>query len=199
MNQLIIRKEQEQDYFEVEKITRAAFWNDDKIEKMGIGANEHYLVHKLRGNQGIEDLTFVALLGDTIVGHVIYSSGCYILSESGEKTEVLTFGPLTVHPDYQKQGIGKALMIYSIEQAKKLGYGAIFIYGHPTYYPKFGFKEAKEYNVTTKEGANFPAFMCLELKENYLQGVSGKMILSSVFDDKVLSDGILLYDKKFTE
>jgi len=50
--------------------------------------------------------------------------------------------------DY-KQGIGSALMRHSLKTAAKLGYGSVIFYGHASYYPRFGFKEAKEFGITT--------------------------------------------------
>lgn len=48
-------------------------------------------------------------------------------------------------------------------QAKQLGYKAIIIFGDPNYYHRFGFADAKQYNIQTSDGANFDAFMALEL------------------------------------
>jgi predicted N-acetyltransferase YhbS len=54
-----------------------------------------------------------------------------------------------------------------------MGYKAIIIYGDPAYYSRFGFKEAKNYNITDKEG-NFPsALLVLELYQNALNGING--------------------------
>lgn len=77
--------------------------------------------------------------------------------------EVLSLGPLTVAPKFQGKGIGSRLVRHSLSVAKILGYDAVIIFGHPTYYPRFGFQEAKEFGISTKEGKNFPAFMALEL------------------------------------
>ena len=55
---------------------------------------------------------------------------------------VLNFGPLSVLPEYQRQGVGKALVQAMIKKAKRLDYGAILFFGRPEYYPRFGFQEA---------------------------------------------------------
>lgn len=102
-------------------------------------------------------LVFVAEIQGKIVGHIIYSNA-YIQKPNGTKVNVLNFGPLSVHPQYQKQGLGTALMKHSIEIAKSLGYGAILFFGRPEYYPRFGFVEAKEFNITDCNGYNYPAF-----------------------------------------
>ncbi len=76
-----------------------------------------------------------------IVGHVIYSLA-KVMTPDAQEIQVLNFGPLSVHTDYKRMGVGSALMRHSIAEATRLGYRAIFFYGHPDYYPKFGFRRA---------------------------------------------------------
>jgi len=196
LNNIIIRLEEEKDYSTVEELTREAFWKKERIAKLGVGCTEHYMVHSLRKKYGIMELNFVAEVNGKIVGHVIYSKAS-ILQPNSEKKEVLNFGPLSVLPEYQKQGIGSALMKHSIECAKKLGYGAILFLGHPTYYPRFGFVEAKEFGITTASGENFPAFMAMELKTGYLNGVSGRYFEATIYNDEKNKELAKEYDKKF--
>lgn len=80
-----------------------------------MGATENYMVHMMRGDTGIDELTFVAELDGKIVGHIIFTKDSYILQEDGSKVEVLNFGPISVSPEFQKQGIGKALMNHSMQ------------------------------------------------------------------------------------
>ena len=99
--QLTIRRETPADYRAVEALTRDAFW--------GWGENpmcdgEHLIVHRLRESTDIvPELDFVAEANGMLVGHIIYAKA-QILSPDGQKTEVLTFGPLSVLPRCQKQG-----------------------------------------------------------------------------------------------
>jgi len=194
-----IRLEEREDWSEVELLTRKAFWRDDRIEKIGIGATEHYMVHMMRGNEGIKELTFVAEIEGKIVGHIIYSNDSYVLQADGSKKKVLNFGPISVLPEYQKHGIGSALMNHSIMSAKDLGYGAILFFGHSIYYPRFGFKEAKEFGITTEWGNNFPAFMAMELQEGYLKGISGKFIESPIYNEDITKVAAKEYDKRLYE
>lgn len=196
LNNINMRHEEEKDYRTVELLTRDAFWINERVEKIGVGCTEHYMVHSLRKKDGIMELDFVAEIDGKVVGHVIYSKA-YILQPNTEKKDVLNFGPLSVLPAYQKQGVGSALMNYSIECAKKLGYGAILFFGHPTYYPRFGFIEAKEFGITTAWGDNFPAFMAMELKEGYLKGVSGRFIEALIYNDELNKEQAKEYDKNF--
>mgnify|MGYP002508525455 CR=1 FL=1 len=79
---------------------------------------------------------------------IIKCRPCYFFNFS----VILFFGPLSVLPEYQRQGIGQALIRTMIEKAKKLGYGAILFFGRPEYYPQFGFKEAVIYGISDAEG-----------------------------------------------
>ncbi len=191
-----VRLEEEKDYRTVEELTREAFWRDERIEKIGVGCTEHYMVHSLRNTDGIKELDFVAEVDDKVVGHVIYSKA-HILQPNNEKKDVLNFGPLSVLPEYQKLGIGSALMEYSLERAKKLGYGAILFFGHSTYYPRFGFVEAKEFGITTIGGNNYPSFMAMELKSDYLKNVVGKYIEAPIYDEDMHKELAKEYDENF--
>ncbi|MCP1225478.1 GNAT family N-acetyltransferase [Sebaldella sp. S0638] len=128
-----IRNEIEKDYREVEELTREAFWN-----LYVPGANEHFIVHNLRESKSfIKELDFVAIHEDKIVGNIIYTLS-YIEDESNKKHEVITFGPVSILPEFQNRGIGRKLIEHSINKAKDLSYKAIIIYGYPDYYSKYG-------------------------------------------------------------
>ena len=192
-----VRPEEEKDYRRVEEITRAAFSYPGRIEKGGIGSPyEHWMVHALREKDGIKELTFVAELNGIVIGHIIYSHA-RIETEDGRHIHVLNFGPVSVLPEYQRQGAGKALMRTSIAKAKELGYGAICFFGRPEYYPQFGFIEAKEFGITDLNGANYPAFMAMELKPDYLKNIHGKYYESTIYDDNRNKDAVKEYDKSF--
>jgi len=192
-----VRLEEERDYRKVEEITRSAFSYTGRVERGGIGCPfEHWMVHALREKDGIKELSYVAEMNGEIVGHIIYSNA-RIEMTNGQSVNILNFGPLSVKPKFQRQGIGKALMNTTIAKAKELGYGAICFYGRPEYYPQFGFLEAKEFGITDPNGANYPSFMAMELKRGYIKNVRGKFIESSIYDDNLNQDTIKEYDKGF--
>jgi len=195
---IIVRLEEPSDYRIVEELTRKAFWRPERVIEIGVGCTEHYMVHSLRQKDGIKELDFVAEIDGRVVGHVIYSRA-YILQPNNEKKDVLNFGPLSVLPSYQNMGVGSALMRYSIESAKRMGYGAIFFFGHPTYYPRFSFIEAGTFGVTTVNGKNFPAFMAMELAFDYLKGVKGKFVEAPIYNDDLNKEKAAEFDKSFTE
>lgn len=193
--EIILRLEKEDDWREVELLTREAFWRTERIEKMGIGCDEHYLVHTLRTSpEFVPELDFVAEVNGRLVGNVMYSKA-YVLLPDGSRHDVLNFGPLSVLPEFQKQGVGNALMRHSLKVAARLGYGAVIFFGHPSYYPQFGFKEAKEFNITTCNGKNYPAFMAMELIYGDLEGITGTYHESLLYD--VNPDEAKKYDALF--
>jgi len=192
-----IRLETPADRRIVEELTRAAFNNPGRIDRSKIDCPlEHYMVHQLRQHDGIMELNFVAEQDGQILGHIIYSHA-YVLQPDGQKTAALNFGPLSVWPQHQRKGVGTALMTHSIAKAKQLGHGAILFFGHPDYYPRFGFAPADKFGITDRNGSNYPAFMAMELVPNYLANVSGKFIESDIFNDDLNREAAREYDKQF--
>ena len=157
------------DYYEIECLTKRAFWNLNMP-----GCDEHYLVHRIVNDSNyVPSLSLVAKADGSFIGTILYTK-CRLETTKGD-IDVLTFGPLCVDPEYQGKGVGKALLLESIQLAKRTtNYPAIFICGVPTYYPKFGFKPAAEFGVTMPDGSTFDAFMGYELKEGFLKDISGK-------------------------
>lgn len=195
---ITIRAEEEKDCRRVEEITREAFSYPGRIERGGIGCPyEHWMVHELRKRDGIKELSLVAEVDGQIVGHIICSNA-NIKIFNQRIVGVLSFGPLSVLPQYQRRGVGKALIHLMIEKARTLGYGAIMFFGRPEYYPRFGFVEAAEYGVADCNGENYPAFMAMELKEGYLADVrGGRFYESDIYDDGKNSETVKEFDKSF--
>ncbi len=102
-------------------------------------SDEARIAARLRGDTQafVPELSLVARQNGIIVGHVIFSVG-QVVGER-ETVPVLALGPIGVLPAHQKQGIGSALIHSGIEKAMNLGYPAIVLLGHPSYYPRFGF------------------------------------------------------------
>ncbi len=179
---IIIRLENENDYREVENLTREAFW-----DLYHPGCSEHLIVHKIRGcSSFLPELDFVAVQDHPrssarIAGNIIYSKSKVVDKEGGEH-EVITFGPISVLPSFQRQGIGSKLIALTKGMARKMGYKAIVIFGNPAYYRRFGFENAANFGISTAEEGNFEEFMVLELYPGSLQGISGKYYADPVFE-----------------
>lgn len=168
--QYLIRMENETDFFEVENLTREAFWNIYKP-----GCDEHYVLHCYRKNPDfIKELSLVLEKDGKIIGHIMYSRS-YIDSDSGEKIPVLTFGPLSIHPSCKRKGFGKILLEASMEKAKALGEKCILICGNIDFYGKCGFNPASNFGIRYAEDpeSDAPYFLCKELEEGFLENVTG--------------------------
>jgi predicted N-acetyltransferase YhbS/Pyruvate/2-oxoacid:ferredoxin oxidoreductase delta subunit len=164
---LKLRPETAADYKIVEELTREAFWNIHVP-----GCNEHLLIHNLRNaKEFVKPLDFVAVYNDKIVGNIVYAKA-KVKNDSTEHT-VLTFGPLSVLPEYQNMGIGSELINHTVKISKEMGYKAVLIYGDPEYYKRFGFKESKVYEITNKEKKYPAALLALELYPNALNEING--------------------------
>ena len=172
----IIRNERIEDFREVEELTRKAFWN-----LHAPGCDEHYLVHIMRKHQDfIPELDFVLELDNRIIGNIMYTKAL-LKSSAGEEKDILTFGPLSILPEYQRKGYGKALLDFSFNKALEMGYSAIVIFGNPGNYVSSGFKSCRKYNVHLENNIYPTAMLVLELIEGSLSGKDWVYQESSVY------------------
>jgi len=173
---LIIRSERINEYRAVEELTRETFWN-----LYVPGCSEHYCLHNMRcSSDFISELDFVAELNGKLVGNIVYTHG-KLISATGETHKVISFGPVSVLPTYQRQGIGGALIKYSLDKARYLGFTTVLVYGNPRYYHRFGFRCAERYDITNSEGKFAVALMALELVPGLSKKISGRFIESEVY------------------
>ena len=160
-----IRNEKETDYKTVEEITRKAFYN-----LYVPGCVEHYLVHIMRQHKDfVPELDFVIELDGHVIGNIMYTKA-KLVDEAGEEKEVLTFGPVSISPEYHRMGYGKMLMEHSFEHAVALGYDVIVIFGNPSNYVSRGFQSCKKFNICIENGMYPAAMMVKELKPDSLDG-----------------------------
>jgi len=187
-----IRLETEDDYSRVEELTREAFWN-----LYAPGCDEHYLCHILRNHKDfISELDYVAEVDGSIIGSIMYSKS-FLISDDFEKVPIVSFGPLCVHPEYQRKGIGTVLIQKTKSLVEKMEIPAIIIYGDPHNYCKHGFKNGIDYNVGNMDG-EFPlGLLVLELKPGFFGITKWKARQSDVF--KYNQEDAIEYDKKFKE
>jgi putative acetyltransferase len=187
---LTIRNEQKEDYRIVEQLVREAFWN-----LYVPGCSEHFVLHNLRESSDfIPELDFVAEEEGQIVGQIAYTRGI-IKGKGTEDKEVITFGPVSVLPAFQRRGVGRALITHTIDLARDMGYPAICIYGDPRYYNRFGFRCGEKYEIKTRDDRFAVALQVLELKQGALNKISGKFIESAAF--AVDETGFGQYDAAF--
>jgi predicted N-acetyltransferase YhbS/uncharacterized protein YdhG (YjbR/CyaY superfamily) len=132
----------------------------------------------------VPELDYVAELDGSVIGNIMYTRSKIVSDSDGvasNEWETLTFGPISVLPKHQRDGVGSALIRKTLADARELGYRAVLIFGHESYYPRFAFKPASEFGITTADGMNFPAFMALPLYDGALDGVHGRLICDDVY------------------
>jgi len=187
----IIRKENKNDYEQTEFITREAFFN-----VYCKGCMEHYILYKLHQSKDyIKDLSFVVEKDKRIIGHIGYTHSELILDKNNKK-EIISFGPVSIIPEYKRKGIGSQLIEHSIKEAKRLGYKAIVIYGNPMIYKNFGFTLGIKYGIKTSENKDAVALLALELEEGYLKDKNGYKFIESL-DFEINEEELEEYNKKF--
>jgi len=157
---MIIRREEPQDQAAIRHVNEHAFG----------GAREANAIDALR-DRGVVTLSLVALIDDRVVGHLFFTPASI---ESADRTwPALGLTPLSVRPEYQRQGIGTALMKSGLADCARLGHERVVVLGHSIYYPRFGFVRASLYGIRCEWEAPDEAFMVLALRPGALDRVSG--------------------------
>lgn len=171
MNGFSIRPEEPKDYRAVENLIRESFWNVYRP-----GCSEHYVIHVLRDDPAfVRQLDFVMEIGGRLIGQNMFMK-TVIDADDGSTVPVLTMGPICIAVDLKRKGYGKALLDYSLKQAKALGFGAVLFEGNIGFYGKCGFDYARKFGIRyhdLPEGADSSFFLCRELIAGYLDGITG--------------------------
>lgn len=163
-----IRAEVEQDRDAVYALNRAVFDADieaDLVDALRLRADPH--------------ISLVAEDGGEVIGQIMFSPAT--LSADPE-FHAMALGPMAVKSGRQSQGIGSALVRDGLAACKQLGYQAVFVLGHPQYYPRFGFVPASRYLISSAYQVPDEVFMALELIPGALSDKAGKMHYHPAFD-----------------
>ena len=160
MAPITIRDETARDRDAIRALLRAAFADEPAVVR---------IVDDL-DRSGDAVISLVAEHEADIVGHVLFS-------RLGAPMRALTLSPLAVHPDFQRAGIGSALVRNGLDRARRDGWQAAFVIGSPAYYGRFGF------NAAAAEGYTSPYY--------------GWPFMALLFDDKVTRTGQITYPDAF--
>lgn len=171
-NNIIIRLKKNEEHRQVENLVREAFWNVYRP-----GCLEHFVLHELRNDPDfVSELDFVMEKDGEIIGQNMFMRA-NIKADDGRDIPIMTMGPICIAPHLKRQGFGKILLDYSLEKAKLLGCGALCFEGNIDFYGKSGFDFAEKFGVRyhgLPEGADSSFFLCKELIEGYLDGITGE-------------------------
>ncbi|MEW8505392.1 MAG: N-acetyltransferase [Candidatus Thiodiazotropha sp.] len=165
-----IRESSETDRFGIEYVHTQAFGEDEGPVIAGLVSD------LLKDEKAFPLLSLVAVENAKIVGHVLYTNA--VVTQSTEAVSAQLLAPLGILPETQNQGIGAQLVNEGIERLKKAGIDMVFVLGHPTYYPRFGFSTAGILGLEAPYPIpehNADAWMVLGLKEGIIGRVKGKV------------------------
>lgn len=168
-----IRKALEADLQDVLAVERAAFGS----------AEEAALVNDLLKDDSAKPVvSLLALKNGTPVGHILFTRA-RLVPEAPLSIYILA--PLAVVPEYQKAGIGKALVEKGLKVLSNAGVHLVFVLGHPSYYPRFGFRPAgvigfeATYPIPDK---NADAWMVQELATDIIDGSRGRVVCADLMN-----------------
>ena len=172
MKNLNFRNEKKEDYRAVENLIRESFWNVYRP-----GCLEHYVIHKLRDDVDfIPELSFVMELDGKLIGQNMFMKA-NIKADDGRDIPIMTMGPICIANQLKRKGLGKILFDYSLTKAKEFGCKALCFQGNIDFYGKSGFEFASKFGIRyhgLPEGEDASFFLCKELEEGYLEGITGE-------------------------
>lgn len=155
---MIIRKETTSDIEAISQVTIAAFRTLPISNQ-----TEQFIIEALRA-AGALTLSLVTEIDGRVVGHVAFSP---ITISDGAK-DWYGLGPVSVLPEYQKQGIGKSLINEGLSLLKQLDGQGCALVGDPSYYKWFGFKN---FPKLVYEGVPQEVFLALPFNQKIPQGI----------------------------
>jgi len=154
---ILIRNETDADISTITEVTAAAFKTLEISDH-----TEQFIIAALREANGLS-LSLVAEVDGNVVGHIAFSP----VTISDGTPHWYGLGPVSVLPEYQRQGIGKALIQKGLAQLKDQGAKGCCVVGHPQYYEKIGFKNIAGLVL---EGVPPEVFFALSFDGRFPQG-----------------------------
>jgi putative acetyltransferase len=154
---IVIRSEIDTDVNAITDVTVAAFRSLEISNH-----TEQFIIDALRASKALT-ISLVAELDGRVIGHIAFSP----VTISDGTRNWYGLGPVSVLPEYQRQGIGKALVLEGLSRLKALNANGCCLVGHPDYYRKFGFKNIPGLVV---EGVPPEVFFALSFNGHFPKG-----------------------------
>lgn len=162
-----IRREALSDVAAIRRLHDAAFGQ----------AEEGEIVDRLRAAVGGAGgwISLVAEIDpEGVVGHILFTEVTIRASAGGALVgRALGLAPMAVRPGFQRGGIGSRLVEAGLKRCLAAGHDLVVVLGHPSYYPRFGFVEARKLGLVWEHEAPSEAFMALELEPGAAAGRNG--------------------------
>jgi len=131
---VLIRDEADVNIDTIGEVTAEAFKSLDISNQ-----TEQFIIEALRDADALT-ISLVAEVDGHIIGHIAFSP----VTISDGTRDWYGLGPVSVLPDYQRQGVGKALVQEGLTRLGDINAKGCCLVGHPHYYRKFGFKNVTE-------------------------------------------------------
>ena len=131
-----IRPEQPADVDAIRELVRLAFTGHAYSN-----GTEPLIIDALR-EDGALALSLVAEVDGTVVAHIAFSAGAV----GGSTPGWFVVGPVAVHPDYQRRGIGSELIEASLDVMRSRNTRGCVLVGEPDFYGHFGFRRCSHVN-----------------------------------------------------
>ena len=158
MNQkIVIRDETGADVGKITEVTIAAF----KTLEIS-NHTEQFIIEALRAAKALT-VSLVAEMDGRVIGHIAFSP----VTISDGTRNWFGLGPVSVLPEYQRQGIGEALIGEGLSRLKDMNAQGCCLVGHPDYYRKFGFQNPSGF---VHEGVPPAVFFALSFDGHTPQG-----------------------------
>ncbi len=154
---ILIRDETDADVVAIADVTVAAFKTLEVSNQ-----TEQFIITALRAANALA-LSLVAEVEGRVVGHIAFSP----VAISDGTRDWYGLGPVSVLPEYQRQGIGKALIREGLSRLRELNAQGCCLVGHPDYYRRFGFKNVPG---LVCEGVPQEVFFALSFDGHFPQG-----------------------------
>ena len=154
---IVIRNETHEDVCAISEVTIAAF------KTLEISSHtEQFIIEALRAAKALT-VSLVAEMDGRVIGHIAFSP----VTISDGTPNWYGLGPVSVLPEHQRKGIGKALIKEGLSCLKDINAQGCCLVGHPDYYRKFGFKNV---SGLVLEGVPQEVFFALSFDGHSPQG-----------------------------
>lgn len=140
---------------------------------------EANLVDSLR-ERAAPVISLVAEEQGEIAGHILFSPATL---EEHPDLKWMGLAPMAVRAEFQRTGIGSALVRAGLEQCRASEVAAVVVLGHPEFYPRFGFVPASRYGIRCEYDVPDEAFMVVALQPAALLERNGLVKYHAAFAD----------------